>query len=99
MLPEHVSQLGYSTVGLGKWNIGHCTEEYLPWNRGFDYFLGYMTAAVSATARAGSSSTFAGGENYQLFDQLEGRSARGRATASSAPQSTAPPRCAAAAWA
>ena len=37
----------YSTTFVGKWNIGHCSEQYMPWNRGFDYFLGYMAAGLN----------------------------------------------------
>ena len=74
MMPQYLKALGYSTVGLGKWNIGHCAEEYLPWNRGFDYFLGYMTAALDYRTRAVGLNFSHGGENYALYDQLEGYS-------------------------
>ena len=47
LLPEHLKDHGYATFGLGKWNIGFCNESYLPWNRGFDWFLGYMTQGIS----------------------------------------------------
>jgi len=42
IMPEHLSELGYSTLMLGKWNIGHCNSKYLPHERGFDHFIGYM---------------------------------------------------------
>ncbi len=32
----------YKTHGFGKWNIGHCNEAYLPQERGFNHFLGYL---------------------------------------------------------
>ena len=32
----------YKTHGLGKWNIGHCNEKYLPHERGFNYYFGYL---------------------------------------------------------
>jgi hypothetical protein len=38
---------GYATVFVGKWNIGHCADEYAPWNRGFDSFLGYFSSGVN----------------------------------------------------
>lgn len=41
LMPQHMKEQGYRTVGFGKWNIGHCSERYLPHTRGFDYFLGY----------------------------------------------------------
>ena len=47
-LPPSVPQdHGYATAGIGKWNIGFCNESYLPWNRGFDWYLGYMTQGIS----------------------------------------------------
>jgi arylsulfatase B len=42
MMPEYMRDLGYKTIGFGKWNIGHCNEKYLPSARGFDHFLGYL---------------------------------------------------------
>mmetsp|Transcript_23074 Transcript_23074/g.27142 ORF Transcript_23074/g.27142 Transcript_23074/m.27142 type:complete len:616 (+) Transcript_23074:112-1959(+) len=42
MMPEHMKELGYATLGFGKWNIGHCNSRYLPSARGFDHFLGYL---------------------------------------------------------
>ena len=35
-----LGRIRYRTLGVGKWNLGHCNETYLPWNRDFDYFLG-----------------------------------------------------------
>ena len=34
LMPARLRAAGYSTFGVGKWNIGHCAEAYLPWNRG-----------------------------------------------------------------
>jgi len=42
LMPSHMKDLGYQTAMLGKWNIGHCNSKYLPHERGFDSFLGYM---------------------------------------------------------
>lgn len=42
LLPSHMKDLGYHTAMLGKWNIGHCNTKYLPHERGFDSFLGYL---------------------------------------------------------
>ena len=46
LMPERLRAQGYATLGVGKWNLGHCNESYLPWNRGFDYFLGYYSQGV-----------------------------------------------------
>jgi arylsulfatase A-like enzyme len=42
LMPAALKELGYATAMLGKWNIGHCNEAYLPHERGFDHFVGYM---------------------------------------------------------
>jgi arylsulfatase B len=42
LMPEHMKDLGYKTIGFGKWNIGHCNEKYLPSARGFEHFIGYV---------------------------------------------------------
>jgi arylsulfatase A-like enzyme len=42
MMPAYMKDLGYKTLGYGKWNIGHCNTKYLPSARGFDHFLGYL---------------------------------------------------------
>ena len=43
MLPQGMKRLGYQTHAIGKWNIGHCNVKYMPWQRGFDTFVGYFT--------------------------------------------------------
>lgn len=35
------------TYAVGKWNIGHCNEAYLPTSRGFDSFVGYFNGNVA----------------------------------------------------
>ena len=42
LLPEVLKLNGYTTYGIGKWNLGHYNPQYLPTARGFDYYLGYM---------------------------------------------------------
>ena len=64
MVPEHLSDLGYATAGLGKWNIGHCNTKYLPHERGFDSFLGYMCPGHGYT-------DYACGLGSEVFDMLE----------------------------
>ncbi len=41
-LSEVLSANGYTTYGLGKWDLGHFTPYELPTARGFDYYLGYL---------------------------------------------------------
>ena len=52
LLPAHLRKLGYATHGVGKWNVGHCATEYLPWKRGFDTFLGYFSDGIHYTTHA-----------------------------------------------
>ena len=50
LLPQRLRvAAGYRTYGIGKWNIGHCNAQYLPWARGFDYFLGYFSGGKTYT--------------------------------------------------
>jgi len=49
LVPEILKTLGYATHGIGKWNVGHCHEAYLPWHRGFDTFLGYFSSGIHYT--------------------------------------------------
>ena len=49
MLPQGMKRLGYQTHAIGKWNIGHCNVKYMPWQRGFDTFVGYFTDGIGYT--------------------------------------------------
>jgi|LakMenEpi03Aug12_release.lakeMendotaPanAssembly.Ray.scaffolds.fasta_scaffold3617232_1 arylsulfatase B len=40
-LPKFLKQLGYSTMAVGKWHLGHHHQQYLPTFRGFDSHVGY----------------------------------------------------------
>ena len=38
-LAQHLKDHGYRTACIGKWHLGH-QEQFMPYNRGFDYFYG-----------------------------------------------------------
>ena len=42
LLPQQLKNCGYDTHMLGKWHVGFYKDQYLPWNRGFDSFFGYL---------------------------------------------------------
>ena len=45
-IADHLNPLGYSSIILGKWHLGHA-DRYHPLNRGFDEFYGFRDGARS----------------------------------------------------
>lgn len=76
LLPQYMQDVGFSTHVIGKWNIGHCSHDYLPWNRGADSFLGYTIAGVNYRTHQGidNSTYFYNNKQRTLFDMLDGNS-------------------------
>ncbi|XP_046580308.1 arylsulfatase J-like [Haliotis rubra] len=42
---DKIKQAGYSTHAVGKWHLGFYKDAYLPSNRGFDSYYGYLTGS------------------------------------------------------
>lgn len=40
LISQQLKESGYNNSILGKWHLGFCSEQYVPTNRGFDYFSG-----------------------------------------------------------
>merc|ERR1711998_816151 len=43
---RHFAKGGYRTAFVGKWNIGHVEENYLPHRRGFESAIMYNSDAI-----------------------------------------------------
>lgn len=49
-LPETFHAAGYQTWMIGKWHLGGTTDDaYLPHNRGFDHFYGFVSGSIDET--------------------------------------------------
>ena len=46
ILPQHLADLGYQPLMVGKWHLGHARPELFPHARGFEHFYGYLTGGV-----------------------------------------------------
>ena len=47
ILPEYLKNLGYRTHLIGKWHLGYYQSRFMPTERGFDDYLGYLNGAIS----------------------------------------------------
>jgi arylsulfatase B/arylsulfatase I/J len=48
ILPQFLKKArGYSTHMIGKWDVGHFNDQFLPQQRGFDTFFGFYTSFTS----------------------------------------------------
>ncbi|MGB7160622.1 MAG: arylsulfatase [Tepidisphaeraceae bacterium] len=50
-LPQALKDVGYKTLMVGKWHLGHADKKFWPNNRGFDYFYGNVVGEVDYFTR------------------------------------------------
>jgi len=56
LLPETFKAAGYQTWMMGKWHLGGTTgDEYLPHNRGFDHFYGFLGGSINESTHVAPS--------------------------------------------
>ncbi|XP_063824556.1 arylsulfatase B-like [Ostrinia nubilalis] len=72
LLPDYLKELGYATHLIGKWGVGKSRAHYLPSNRGFDTFYGFLGDAVDYfTYNAIDKSDKATFYGLDLFDDMD----------------------------
>jgi len=72
LLPEVLKEYGYETHAVGKWNVGHCNEVYVPWRRGFDTFFGYFSDGIDyVTHQVDSVASARRGQGYVEINATE----------------------------
>ena len=50
-LPQALKDVGYQTLVVGKWHLGHANRKYWPQNCGFDHFYGNVMGEVNYFTR------------------------------------------------
>ena len=50
-LPQALKEVGYNTLMVGKWHLGHADRKFWPQNRGFDHFYGNVVGEVDYFTR------------------------------------------------
>jgi len=71
LMPQRFKDIGYRTHMVGKWHLGYCDENYLPQNRGFDTFYGFLAGAEDYYTHDTSPTEEDGGgpPGYDFYDQ------------------------------
>ena len=68
-IAEKLKEVGYSSVAIGKWHLGH-KKQFLPLNNGFDYYYGIPYSNDMDALKSGIGCCV--GQNYWLqYDQKE----------------------------
>jgi arylsulfatase A-like enzyme len=55
-LAQALTEAGYRTAFIGKWQLGHSKPEYWPTKRGFDYFYGSLAGDIDYTLKKAAKS-------------------------------------------
>ncbi|CAM9152223.1 unnamed protein product [Scytosiphon promiscuus] len=66
-LPEYMQDAGYETHMVGKWHLGDHNPRYLPSQRGFDTYMGYLGGAQRYWSRNSMDFIMEGGRTFVDF--------------------------------